>query len=494
MFWRLGFVSAWRNLTRSMLAILSMAMAAGFLTNAISLSRGYPAGKDASMRSLIGGEVVVYDRQLMGSSADESHPWAYRKLQGVENTDLAVMMPELFSSGYMTRQAAIEPMTDERLKAIEALPAIKAVYPRYQLPAMSSSDSRLWETPLRGRDAELDRQLLISPERLITEGRWFDERDQGQPVAVVSSQQRYPIGQPRTGLGDILKIVVPRVQYRGDDILYDYQQPLLYELRVIGVMDIQNQMFETVLEEMTELGPQIADVSLPLYMQCNEVQIPLGTWQEIWKEAGGREYLPQQLSLLVNDLSYVEDAVLTVQSHYPEYTVMSVPQLVSRAQQNYVLDDTSILINAGAGALLFRDEQISQTGMAMDLRIPLSILIFINAALVIASNLLIMVNERRTEIGILKAVGAQRGQVIQMILSEALLISVVGALAGFLVFRIPAFLNQLTNWAGLSALVLSLLGDLVVVLSVSGIAALIFGMLPALTMANLSVQEVLQSE
>ena len=135
-----------------------------------------------------------------------------------------------------------------------------------------------------------------------------------------------------------------------------------------------------------------------------------------------------------------------------------------------------------------------QRGMAMDLRLPLSIMIFINAALVIASNLLIMVNERRTEIGILKAVGAKRSQVVQMILSEALLTSLLGAFWGFIIFRLPAVFNQLTNNIAFAELLGSLGMDIAFVFGVTAFAALLFGMLPALTMANLSVREVLQTE
>jgi hypothetical protein len=42
MFWRLGYLSAWRNLERIILALISMALTADFMTNATSLSRATP--------------------------------------------------------------------------------------------------------------------------------------------------------------------------------------------------------------------------------------------------------------------------------------------------------------------------------------------------------------------------------------------------------------------------------------------------------------------
>ena len=41
MFFRLGFQNAWRNLSRSLLAVVSMAVAAAFFTYVISLGKGY---------------------------------------------------------------------------------------------------------------------------------------------------------------------------------------------------------------------------------------------------------------------------------------------------------------------------------------------------------------------------------------------------------------------------------------------------------------------
>jgi len=230
-------------------------------------------------------------------------------------------------------------------------------------------------------------------------------------------------------------------------------------------------------------------------MQSDEIHIPLSTWLRIWEEAGGESYEPQQLALQVNDLSYLEDIVLELQQTFPEFTFHSVTRLVDRAQRNLHLEQLSMVAQEPRLAQHIKlPPAMEQPALAFDLRLPMTILIFINAALVIASNLLIMVSERRTEIGILKAVGSTRPDVIQMVLSEALLISVFGSLIGFVVFRVPAIFTQLSNKVPFAALSGDVLRDLAMVLSIAVVSSLIFGMLPATVMANLSVREVLQTE
>ena len=489
MFWGLGVKSAWRNLARSMLAIVSMAMAAGFLTNAISLSRGYPSRFREGYRGLVGGEIVAYAWQLTGT-AIEDETMRFQLLGDVETTDLAVVWPELMRGGYM---GAFEPvlLSEARQQQMMEFASVQAVYPRYQMPAFTSGQNSMWSTPLRGRDLALDEQQTMPLSRQVHEGRWFINEDHGNMVAVVSSQQHYPLGQRRTGVGDTLQVVVPRITYQGSAVSFDYTHPVLIELDVIGVMDIRTRYVQ--LTERYNLD--FADINMQLYAMVDEIQLPLGTWEKIWNMAGGKEFVPSQVSLMVGDLSYLEDTVAALRDRFPENTFYGIPQLLNQVEPGLRLENPEkVALNEEFAMMLTHREPLEQVAVAMDLRLPMAALIFVNAAMVIASNLLIMVSERRTEIGILKAVGSLRVQVVQMVLGEAFLISSIGALAGFLFFRFPAMLNQMTNGTSFSSLAWSLSSDLLVVFASTACATLVFGMIPAVTMANLSVGEVLQTE
>ena len=490
MFWRLGFISAWRNTSRSLLAILSMALAAGFLTNAISLSRGYVGRYREAYRGIHGGEIAVYGMQLEGTAGNDEE-LIFTALSGVENTDLDAVMPQLFN-GYMAPTSSSAPITPQQLEIMANIAGISGVYPRYQMPAMSSGSSTLRYTPLRGRDYDLDNKLSFHPGNLITAGRWFNPADEGQNVAVVLERRGVLSGEDTASLGEDLQLVVPRIRYGEGTILYDYDDPLLVTLRIIGVVDVplRHEDYSSVSNSGQRVG-----LSITFYLNTSEVQLPLTTWQRIWQEAGGQEYLPQQVALMVDDMSYLEDIALMVRVGFRDYTVLSVPELLANAEGTYLLENPEILFAVPQVASAFAPRgAATQRGMATDLRLPLSILIFTNAALVIAANLLIMVNERRAEIGILKAVGSRRIEIMQMILSEAMLTSLLGAFWGFAFFRVPGILNQLTNRVPLDSLIGSITMDLAFVFGVTATASLLFGLLPAMAMGNLSVREVLQTE
>lgn len=492
MFWRLGFISAWRNLERSILALLSMALAAGFMANAISLSRGYAQMNRVGYRSLIGGDISAYSLDLSAAVGQDDAVWQFQTLLDVGDTDLAVMMPELLQSGFISSSART-PFDERLIEAIAAQPSVRAVYPRYQLPALANSKVGAWFAPLRGRDLVVDALAVKPLSEYISSGRWFVPEDEGKPVAVIMDQQRLPAGQRQLGVGDLLQLTVPKVIQRDGRSYYDYTEPLLTELRIIGVLSIPTREVSYDLVRPDEGLILYEDYRTQIVMQSGEIHLPLATWWSIWQTVGGAEYQPQQLGLMVDDLSYLEDIVISLRQIFPERSFYSVSQLIDRIEGGFALENPEKLaidpLMLDALPPIIVEEQ---TVLALDLRMPMMVLIFINAALIVAANLLIMVSERKVEIGILKAVGSTRFDVVQMVLSEALLISILGALAGFGFMRLPAVFNQLTNGVAMSVLARGVLLGLV--LGAACIAAVVFGMLPALMMANLSVREVLQTE
>ena len=493
MFWKLGFLSAWRNLERSILALISMALAAGFMTNATSLSRGYAQMKYSAYRSIIGGEISAYSIDLSATISGADSQWQYQELLHVGDTDIDLMMPELLQKGYVSaleRQAFMP----EDIRALEQHPLAKAVYPRYQIPARSSGTMGMWSTPLRGRDLALDALQADPLAHYVRDGRWFRDEDHGEMVAVVMDNQRYPAGAFALGVGDTLQVMVPRIRQSEGLTYYDYADPLLIELRIVGTLAVPTrELSYTVYTTIPE--PKTEEFRTRFTLQSDEILVPLGTWEAIWRAAGGQEYRPQQVEVLVDDLSYLEDTVASLRQQFPQYSLYSVPQLIERGERNFMMENPEKLyIDRLLREVVPRNAEQEQTVLALDLRVPMMALIFLNAALVVASNLLIMVNERKREIGVLKAVGATRLEVVHMVLSEALLISILGSLAGFAFFRLPAVFNQLTNGVAAGLLAGGVAADLALVLGVAGVASIVFGLIPALTMSNLSVQEVLQSE
>jgi putative ABC transport system permease protein len=104
------------------------------------------------------------------------------------------------------------------------------------------------------------------------------------------------------------------------------------------------------------------------------------------------------------------------------------------------------------------------------------------AGILIMNVMLVAVSQRTAEIGLLKALGASPGQIIVLILAEALLLSVLGAMAGFI-------LGQLGSWSIRTAFpVLPAYAPswaIIIALAVAVITGVLFSLMPARRAARL---------
>jgi len=110
------------------------------------------------------------------------------------------------------------------------------------------------------------------------------------------------------------------------------------------------------------------------------------------------------------------------------------------------------------------------------------------AGILIMNIMLVAVSQRTREIGLLKAVGASRGQVTMLFLSEAILLALLGGLLGLLIGFLgtsaihgayPEMDSQAPAWAVVAAL------------TVCSLTGLVFGIMPARRAAALEPVEAL---
>ena len=104
--------------------------------------------------------------------------------------------------------------------------------------------------------------------------------------------------------------------------------------------------------------------------------------------------------------------------------------------------------------------------------------------------MLASVMERRSEIGLLRAVGARQVDIVRHFLIETAVIAIVGAVAGVIIgvviaYMIAAFANWAVAW--------SVIGN-VLAIAVCIAFAVGFGVYPALAAAKLDPVVALQSE
>jgi putative ABC transport system permease protein len=135
---------------------------------------------------------------------------------------------------------------------------------------------------------------------------------------------------------------------------------------------------------------------------------------------------------------------------------------------------------------------------AKEITFVLSIVLFIVAAIAliisgigIMNIMLVTVTERTREIGLRKAVGASRREVLTQFLLEAILISVSGGAVGILIgISIPLSVQFFTNAVQVPVSWLSV----VIAFGVSLVVGVVFGLLPASRASQLNPTEALRYE
>jgi len=483
----MGFINARRNIARSFFSIISMALATGFLAFAFSFSRGYSSGLFLAPAAIFGGDIAVYSLSFDGSIGEDSSARIYQRLENSYSSDLAVFYPELARDGFVTPAGSELLFSEDELQAFGSVPGVSGVYPRFQIPALSSNQGASWCTPLRGRSPDLDDNLRMHPSELLSAGRWFSPQDEGLPVAVVSAYNNYPRGSEPIRPGDILRIQLPRAYAKDGRNYFDFSDLIDIELSVIGTIAVPTRTLRWVgFVEGTQVWLQ-----WDLHWLLDEIQVPLSTWQNIWQHISSDPYYPEQVNLIATDISFLEDIVAEVRLSSPQRTATSIARIMGKAQRELLIEDRSLFAEyeAWSGIKLVTDDE--KPGLARDLRLPLAILIFAMSGLVVAANLLLMVDERRREIGILKAVGALRINIAQMILAEAVFLSCMGGSIGFLIFRLPALVNQLSGGGSASLIWLIFCKDLLITFASAVLAAITFGLLPAWQSASVKPQILL---
>lgn len=125
-----------------------------------------------------------------------------------------------------------------------------------------------------------------------------------------------------------------------------------------------------------------------------------------------------------------------------------------------------------------------------DAAIPISAMALLAAVIVVTNTTLASVSQRIREIGVRRAVGATRRQVVLEVLAESTLVALVGGTAG-----IGAALILVRTFSGVAGLNVSLKPSTMVLgLAAAAVSGLIAGFYPARRASSISVVDAIRSE
>lgn len=471
----LGWLSARRSLGSALLATIAMGVAAGGLTLAVSPFRPLPRTA-AALAARLGGDVVVVNAPLAVNprtiwEVASGRPHAYAPLPLDAVTDLLAAAPGVYTEGaLLPAGSGLRWLPAEEMVAwLGAFPGVRGVAPSYLLPALESFESpslgRTVTAPTVLRGHPLATGALANDERWIAAGRPLLDCDAGRLVALVGSERSYeamPLGVgdvARPALGDTVTVRVPAMVIRPDGTAaFDYSRARDWTFTVVGVYH----------SRPPDVRPAGAPTGGESARFAPDLVIPDDTFAMIFREAVGDPRAPVR----------VPQAAVTMRSLGRE---SAVARLAAALDGAAAIPVERLLPGTPADAVLT---------LPPELGLYLSLALYLLAAVLLATNMWLLLVRRRTEVGVLRAVGASGRDVALMVLAEALVYALLGGAAGWLVVRAGTAWDAFRHGASLAELARLFFREAVTVGAATAGFAALFALIPAVRAARTPTMEV----
>ncbi|MHB8926201.1 MAG: ABC transporter permease [Bacillota bacterium] len=501
---RLALKNVLKNANRSLLAILGMAIAAAIMTGSISMRTGYVNPAFLDYRRFMQADVVIYPKKLhvdpgaVRQRATEE--WETVKYQPTFGSDLLSLEPRLADEGFLAPPGGDPDIDLAALRqALAGRANIAGVHPLFTIPAMLSVQGegdavpRFYRVPVRGEDVLAAKSWGGGPP--IAGGRALVPADEGSPY---QSPQRFALvdarskGHPQIPVGSQIKLYFPAVRREvAGRPVYDWSDLRAFTFTVVGHYQIPTGSSPLRTEEGLPVvdGQEGRSVIVPTYWDVPDILVPSQALAGVYGELGGTaQTRADQVGISLSSMYLAKQTAAELQQAFPNYGVYTVPNLVRLAGEGVRA------IQTDSGDIRYERGRDQQMVLPADLSRTFVVLSFAIAGLLVATNMFILIAQRRQEIGILRAIGASSREVFTLILSEVIGLAVIGSLAGFLLIRLGVTFLLFFSKVSLAEAGLSTLAATAEVVGLSVLVAVLFGLLPAWEAARSTTAEVLRHE
>lgn len=468
---RLAWSNVSKRLSRSIITLFAMGIAAAVMTSGMSISQGMTKSAYSEFRHYFEGDIVMFTPGFIGASpVKQTADLVVRRvlLDSGFNPILQVF-PQLDSKGYLADSNwSYRPFGPDIVAQVKEMNGISSAHGFLCMPGLISGKPY---------------SLRPEPDGLanyISEGRTARNLDNRLEVVLNA------YGTLQARVGDTITIAVPEYKVDAHGIPFTDMTlpPANYEAQVVGLVSWPSRAMhwpDATGIMTTETG----------YIHANEVYLTEHGWHSIWHAQSQSEaYNALSLRLRVHNMSEAGMVARRLRNDFPEYVVLDMPELVERGLRYGLLDKFYL-----APTWMWQGEALPNHPLAQEDFSSVTVtLLFINAGMLMSSQMLAAVSSRRQEIGVLKAIGARRHEITMMILIEAVMLAVIGAASGFVLVRLAAIHQALTNGAPLLKITADTAREAGFVLALTMACSLLFGAMPAWSISQLSVMEVLRRE
>lgn len=465
MFVSLGFRNAWRNRGKTLMGVVSMAVATIIFASSATLSQGYPANAYFAARQLLGADILLLPGKSIVSQEDlASSLWSWRfektSLDQPNSTLGFNLTPFYYGSMQGESFSGNLPGPSEISEQAERLrrePSIGSAEPKKALPFLYTYEQdsllHMGYGYIEPRNPKNDLEVWGIESALGPGGRYLDAADGSNSAAVLCggwAGMSFKTGQELT-------IEIPQFAPGGDGRYYfDYENPFETKLEIVGTVSFA--------DGAGALTTKYANPS---------VFVTPDLFDELCEHAGFEPGNTQWgIGVTVSNMSILENVAAWLQRECPDYSVITAPSLADAV--------------AGTTGL--------PTGVPLDMRKVTEALAFLTAALLSATNLMVLMMSRKTEIGILRSLGATQWNIICMVLTESIWIALLGGIAGNLISQPAVFWNLLSNKLGSHAILREVMRTAGHSLGFAVAAAAVFGFLPVAKALRVTPAQVLRSE